>query len=300
MSSLASIRSAGSPCLVVFGAGGQLGQALLASGPPPGWVLRQFHHSQLNITDQAAIADALHSINQGVVVNLAAYTNVDQAETDNETAFAVNAKGAGLVAAAAALRNLPVIHLSTDYVFAGDALTPYDEEAKANPISVYGASKLAGEVAVRNANPQHFILRTSWLFSQWGRNFWRSIISQAQKNDEVKVVEDQSGCPTSANDLAEILKLLAPRLLASETGAAEFGTFHLCGDEPTTWFDFAKAILMQIPTEKRPKLTPISSAILARPAQRPAYSVLDSSKFTRQFGLCPPSWRQALSSLKTP
>jgi dTDP-4-dehydrorhamnose reductase len=282
---------------MVCGAGGQLGRALSAVGPPLGWAVSLFDRSQLDITDQAAVVEALQNIDRGLVVNLAAYTNVDLAETEAEIAFAINAQGAGVIAAAAEAQKLPIIHLSTDYVFAGDAIAPYDEEAETLPISVYGASKLAGEKAVRRANPQHLILRTSWLFSSWGKNFWRSIIHQAQIKDELKVVDDQVGCPTSADDLAEIIMALAPRLLTAQAGGAEFGTFHICGNEPTNWFEFAKAILMQIPKERRPKLTPISSSILARPAQRPGYSALDCSKFTRQFGIHPPSWRQAVHKL---
>jgi dTDP-4-dehydrorhamnose reductase len=288
----------GRPCLIVFGAGGQLGRALLSLASPPDWDLRTFCHSQLEITDEGAVVGALRGIDSGLVVNLAAYTNVDLAETEAELAFAVNAYGAGVVAAAAAEKNLPIIQLSTDYVFAGNAVIPYDENAETSPISVYGQSKLAGEKAAMAANPRHVILRTSWLFSGWGRNFWRSIILQAQNIRELKVVDDQIGCPTPAMDLAKIIITIAPGLAAAQAGGPEFGIFHACGSEPVSWFGFAQAILEHLPSEDRPLLIPISSLELSRPARRPAYSALDCGKLVGQFGLQAPSWRLALDNLK--
>jgi dTDP-4-dehydrorhamnose reductase len=284
----------GRPCLIVLG---ELGQALLSLACPHGWSLRAFCHSQLEITDKNAVDDALRGIDFGLVINLAAYTNVDLAEKEAGLAFATNAHGAGVVAAAAARRNLPVVQLSTDYVFAGNAAIPYDENAEAAPISVYGQSKLAGEKAVMEANPRHMILRTSWLFSRWGRNFWRSIILQANSR-ELRVVDDQIGCPTSAVDLAKIIMTIAPSLATAQAGGTEFGIFHACGGEPVSWFGFAQAILERLPNENRPRLIPISSLELSRPAHRPAYSELDCGKLARQFGLQAPSWRLALDDLK--
>ena len=287
------------PVLAVFGTRGQIGRALAELGPPPGWTLVGFDREGADITDGAAVRRALAGIGAGVVVNAAAYTAVDRAESEPETAQAVNRDGAGHIAAAAAERGLPVIHFSTDYVFDGTKTSAYGEDDPVQPLSVYGVSKLAGEKAVRAANARHLILRTAWVFAPFGSNFVRTMLRLAAERDILRVVVDQTGCPTPAHGLAETVRTLAPRLLEAEpTG---FGTFHHAGAPAISWHGFAAAIFQRLAREGRklPFLEAIATDQYPTPARRPACSVLSGAKLAAVHGIQPPDWRVGLETCLT-
>ncbi len=281
------------PSLILFGAHGQLGQCLAETALPAGWRLEAVPRARADITDAAAVAAALAACpDGGAVVNAAAYTAVDKAESEPEAAFAINRDGAAHVAAAAAAAGLPLIHISTDYVYDGEKRSPYQEDDAVAPRSVYGASKLAGEQAVRAATPRHVILRTAWLFSPHGHNFLKTMLRLGQERDRLTVVDDQTGCPTAATDLAAAIAALAPRL-AADRG---FGTFHYAGDDPVTWCGFARAILAGAARRGRrvAEVAAIPGSAYPTPACRPAYSVLSCRRLLETHGIAPSDWRAAL------
>lgn len=286
------------PTLVVFGAGGQVGRSLCDLAVPAGWSLRALSHAEADITRPEQVAAALAGIGRGAVANLAAYTQVDRAESERDAAFAINATGAGMVARAAAAAGLPLIHISTDYVFPGTDPAPLTEGMATGPQGVYGASKLAGEQAVAAAGGRALILRTAWVFGPHGANFVKAILRRALAQPELGVVADQHGCPTPAPAIADTVWRLAQRLADSDD-AADFGLFHYCGDEATTWFGFAQAILDEAAALGRSvgRARPITTADYPTPARRPAHSVLDCGKLARRHGIAAPSWRLALRTI---
>lgn len=282
--------------LVVLGADGQVGRSFCALTPPAGWLLAAHDRAGVDITDAGQVAAALDRVDgTGVVINLAAYTQVDQAEANADAAFAVNRDGAGIVARAAAARGLALIHLSTDYVFPGTATGPVAEDAPTGPLNVYGASKLAGEQAVLQAGGRALILRTSWVFGAHGHNFVKAILRRVRQGQDLRVVADQTGCPTPVPAIAATLWALSSRL-AGSVDAEDFGVFHYCGDEAVTWFGFAQAIAAEAAAHGWPAVPvhPIATADYPLPARRPALSVLDCAKLARRFGIALPSWRRAL------
>jgi dTDP-4-dehydrorhamnose reductase len=217
-----------------------------------------------------------------IVVNAAAYTAVDEAEDEPEKAFRVNADAAGEIAAAAQRLGVPLIHLSTDYVFDGQASVPYREDSPTGPLNVYGRSKLSGEERVREGNPRHLILRTSWVFSPFGRNFVKTMLRLAEQKGEIAVVDDQVGTPTSAFDVADAVLAALP---AVKDGAS--GTFHFAGDRALSWAELADEVFRTSSALGGPRASvrPISSADYPTRAARPAYSALDSGRFEARFGL---------------
>lgn len=283
------------PTLVVFGADGQVGRSLCSMAPPAGWRLAPYDRAGVDITDAAQVEAVLAGVGRGVVLNLAAYTQVDRAESERDAAFAVNRDGAGIVARVAAARDLPLITVSTDYIFPGTSALPVAEDAPTGPLNVYGASKLAGEQAVAAAGGRAMILRTSWVFGPYGQNFVKSILRRMRQQPELGVVADQTGCPTPAPAIAETVWALAPRLVDSRA-ADDFGIFHYCGDEAATWFGFAEAIVAEAAALGWPAIPvrAIATADYPVPARRPAHSVLDCGKLARRFGIGAPSWRTAL------
>jgi dTDP-4-dehydrorhamnose reductase len=285
------------PVLVVLGAAGQVGAALANSVPPAGWRILALDRRTADITRPAELERALAGIEAGIVVNCAAYTAVDRAEDEPQAAFSVNRDGAGHIAAAAARRHLAVVHFSTDYVFDGAKKAAYVEDDPAAPLSVYGASKLAGEASVRAATPRHLILRTSWVFGTRASCFPRAILARARVADEIPVVDDQIGCPTAAEDLAAVVMALAPRLAAAGAASRSFGTFHCCGDQPVSWLDFAREVVAGAAAlgGRSPRLTPVSAAAYPRPARRPAWSALSCERLKAVHGIEPPSWRRGLA-----
>lgn len=243
-------------------------------------------------TDAAAIRAAIEAARPDAIVSAAAYNQVDRAETDRDAAFAINAGGACSVAEAAARLSVPLIHLSTDYVFDGTSRSPYQEADETRPAGVYGESKLAGEQAVLEAHENSVILRTAWVYSPFGANFVKTMLRLAGERDEVSVVADQHGNPTSALDIADGILRVASNLLASPAEGLR-GIFHMTGQGCATWADFAEAIFDFSAAVGGPSATVrrIGSADYPTPARRPHNSELDSSRLGQIHGVTLPMWQ---------
>jgi len=274
-----------------FGATGQVGQALIAAAEGQ-LALTTLSRAEVDLTDPAAIRAAILAADCDLVWNAAAFTMVDKAEAEPEAAFAVNAAAPGAMAAACAERGVPFVHLSTDSVFDGQTTRPYVETDAANPISVYGRSKLAGEQAVL-AHPRTTVLRISWVFSRYGRNYVSFMLELGRTREVLKVVADQFGSPTDAEALAEFLVANAARWVEAEAGDPVFGLFHFANTGETSRFDFAKAAIDRDPLT-RARLEPTTQAAFAEPAARPPRSPLDSGKLAGVFDFEPQPWRPAV------
>jgi dTDP-4-dehydrorhamnose reductase len=234
-----------------------------------------------------------------VAINAAAYTAVDRAEQEPALAFAVNRDGPAHLAAACARSNIPLLHISTDYVYDGAKIDPYVEDDPTTPLGVYGASKLAGDEAVRRLLPRHLILRVSWVFGIHGHNFVKTILRLARERQELRVVADQYGGPTFAGDIADTLLDLAGRIAEIDARDA-WGVYHYCGEPVTTWHGFASAIIeLARARESLPvkTVTAITTTDYPTPAARPVNSVLDCAKLAARFGIRPRPWRAGLEAL---
>jgi dTDP-4-dehydrorhamnose reductase len=254
--------------VLITGASGMLGQDVAAEADAVHHEVVALSREQLDITDAAAVSETVRREMPAVVVNCAAYTNVDGAESDADNAFAINERGAGNVAAAAAEIGARITHISTDYVFDGSKGVPYVESDPTASIGVYGDSKLAGEIAVVNANPRHLIVRTSWLFGLGGKNFVETMLALAEKQNEILVVNDQVGCPTYSRHLAAaIVELLDYERL---------GVMHVAGEGHCSWYEFAREIFRQSQID----VTVLSGTteMLGRPAPRPPISALETER----------------------
>ncbi len=289
------------PTLVIIGARGQLGRCLAALPIPNGWERKLLARPEIDVTDQASVDAALESVTRGVVVNATAYTAVDKAETDREQAFAVNRDGARHIALAAARHGLPIIHISTDFVFDGRKGGAYAESDPVAPLSVYGESKLAGEEALAGANPRHVVLRTAWVFSRHAACFPRAIYTALRGKPEVAVPDDQIGCPTAAEHLAEIITAIAPDLLDLAPDDPLFGLYHLAGQPALSRYAFAQAIEAEMKKQGLDvgKVLPRKTDPEAPGARRPANSALASDHFTAAFRLDAPDWRTILPACVT-
>ena len=254
----------------------------------------------LDLLNPGTVLPAIRAARPDVVVSAAAYTAVDKAEDEPEVAAAINAIGAGKVAEAAATLGLPVIHLSTDYVFDGDSERPYGEADPTRPRSVYGRTKLAGEAAVATANPRHVILRTAWVYSPFGKNFVKTILQLAAERDVVRVVADQFGNPTSALDIADGILAIAPQLLG-EASAERFGVFHLAGTGSTHWAGFASSIFAESAAAGGPvaRVEEITTADFPTKSRRPANSRLVTDRLESKFGYRAPDWRESVRHVVT-
>jgi dTDP-4-dehydrorhamnose reductase len=249
----------------------------------------------LDLLDEASIAASIEAVRPDLIVNAAAYTAVDQAEGDEAAAFALNADGAGRLATAAARHGVPIIHLSTDYVFDGSKEGAYNERDPVAPLGAYGRSKLAGEQAVASANPDHIILRTAWVYSPYGRNFVKTMLRAAEIREELSVVNDQRGNPTSAMDLAAgILAIAAHRLRGS--GASDAGIYHMTASDEATWADFADFIFTCSAASGGPvaRVERVTSDQYPTPVRRPANSRLDCTKAAKTFGISLPEWHDSV------
>jgi dTDP-4-dehydrorhamnose reductase len=280
---------------LVFGTTGQVARELARSAGPRGIALTALGRHEADLTDPEACARAVRASQADVVVNAAAYTAVDAAEDDRATAQAANAEAPGAMAAAAATKGVPFLHLSTDYVLDGaDRGRPWREDDPTGPLSAYGASKLDGERAVISAAPDHAIIRTAWVFSAHGRNFVRTMLAVGRGRPELRVVGDQRGGPTAARDIAEALWTMAEAWAA---GGGRSGIFNFAGQPDVTWAEFAEAIFARAGWPERPRVTAIASADWPTRAVRPAYSVLDCTRIAEAYGIAQPDWRPALDAV---
>ncbi|TCD23075.1 dTDP-4-dehydrorhamnose reductase [Pseudomonas sp. IC_126] len=283
--------------ILVCGAGGQVGHELVDRANKYGLEALSMTREQLDITDADQVAAVVALLEPGMIINAAAYTHVDNAETHSEQAFAVNREGAARLAEAARYACIPLLHISTDYVFSGEAREPYREEDEVEPTGVYGASKLAGEEAIRAVLDEHLILRTSWVYGAHGHNFVKTMLRLGRQRDSLSVVADQFGCPTQAGSIADVLLQLAQRY--AREGALAWGLYHYSGRSPCTWFDFAVEIFRQAAVKgmlpKQPQVSSITTAQYPTPARRPAWSVLDCTRFETTFGIATHDWHEELS-----
>lgn len=277
--------------ILLFGAAGQLGRELARASAARGAELVALSHAEADIADAAAVRSAIGRHRPSLVVNAAAYTKVDAAETEMEAARQGNEIGPAVLAQASAAADVPLVHISTDYVFDGSKDIAYVEDDPIAPINAYGRTKAAGERAVRENAPKHVMLRTSWVYGEFGYNFLRTMLKLAATRDELRVVSDQRGCPTSTSDLAAAILSIAPRLAANEN---VWGTYHFAGSGVTTWHGFASRIVAaQAPlTGRAPRVTPIPTSEFPATARRPANSVLDCGKFARMFGFGGRPWAE--------
>lgn len=284
--------------LLIAGWQGQIARALVEAAPAcPDVRACAVGRAALDICEARSIERALSQIEPSVVINSAAYTAVDKAETEEGRAFALNRDGARMLAQASARRGIPIIHISTDYVFDGRKLSAYVEDDVTAPVTVFGRSKLDGEAAVSAANPKHVILRTAWIYSPSGRNFVKTMLEQAASRDRVRVVDDQRGSPTYAPHLVAAILDLARQLSARKGADGPWGTYHAAGSGTTTWRGFAEEVFRCSAALGGPaaEVEPIASADYPTPAQRPANSQLDCAKLERTFGLRLPVWQQGVA-----
>jgi dTDP-4-dehydrorhamnose reductase len=265
---------------LITGANGQLGRCLQGTLDAKGVDFVALAHTDLDITNIALLKECLSSIKPDVVVNAAAYTNVEQAEIDSDAAIKINQSGAANVAIASKSVRAKLVHYSTDYVFAGNGNSPWKVNDLTEPLSIYGKSKLAGEVEILKEYPEKsLIIRTAWLYSPYGKNFYKTMLTKALNGDEsVRVVNDQQGQPTNAFDLAELTVNAVTKNVAS-------GVFHGTNAESCSWFEFAKYIF-EIAGADTARVIPVQSSEFAHKVQRPKYSVLDNQKWS-EFGILP-------------
>jgi dTDP-4-dehydrorhamnose reductase len=307
------------PTILLVGRTGQIGSHLHRLLPNLGTVVAP-DRGELDVSDGDAIRRTIRYLNPQIIVNAAAYTAVDAAESDEAAAFSINAEAPAVLAQEAKRLGAMLVHYSTDYVFDGLKRTPYSELDPTNPINIYGKTKFAGEEAVRNSGASHLIFRTAWVYATTGRNFLLTILRLATERQELKIVRDQVGAPTRARDIAEATTKILARLddPTSEAGSAgeASGIYHMTASGETTWFDFARTILekasstsFDLPwllaaTRGRPllaeRIVPVSTEEFRSPTRRPAYSVLSNSRLSQTFKLALPDWRTQLSSCFTP
>jgi dTDP-4-dehydrorhamnose reductase len=281
--------------VLVFGAGGQVGRELMQRPTPQGLAILGLTRAQADIADHKAVEEAVQQHQPDIIVNAAAYTAVDKAESELDRAFAVNQTGPRNIAAAAQDIGAVLVHLSTDYVFDGRKTKAYVEDDPVAPVSVYGQSKAAGEREVRKTISRHLILRTAWVYAAHGSNFLKTMVRLARERKVVRVVADQYGAPTSAADLADAILTILPRL--TERDAAR-GTFHLTNAGWTTWNGFAREIFIGLTQSGHPapRLEAITSTDYPAPAQRPVMSVLDCQKILGAYGIRLRLWQDAVKA----
>jgi dTDP-4-dehydrorhamnose reductase len=284
--------------LYVIGGQGQVARSLREAAACDtdivfGWARRP----EVDLLRPASIAQALAEFRPDIVINPAAYTAVDKAESEPEQAFAVNRDGARAVAAAAASQGVPVIHLSTDYVFDGTKDIPYVEGDPVNPRSVYGRSKLEGELAVAAVNPQHIVLRTAWVYSPFGTNFARTMLRLAGERDQLRVVDDQLGCPTYAPDIALAAIAVAKKVIGEGWSPKFAGVTHLVGPDALTWYEFASDIVRGAALRggRLVPISPIATSDYPTPAERPANSRLSTARLASVFDVRLPPLERSLA-----
>ncbi len=279
---------------LVFGTTGQVALELARHAPGQDILIEALGRDRADLTDPAACAAAIAATDADVVINAAAYTAVDAAEDDGATAQLVNADAPGAMARAAALRGLPFLHVSTDYVFDGSGTRPWAEADPVAPLGVYGATKLDGERQVTAAGGPHLILRTAWVFSAHGKNFVKTMLRLGADRETLAVVDDQRGGPTAAADIARALLILAR---AFHEGRGTSGIFHFAGSPTVTWAGFAEAIFAASALPRKPAITRIPTAAYPTPARRPANSALDCAHIRAIYAIEQPDWRRGLADV---
>jgi dTDP-4-dehydrorhamnose reductase len=286
--------------VLITGADGQVGRELVRKAGGLGISHSAFGKEDLDVTDAGVVERLIQGqgSSSNLLINLAAYTDVDAAEGDPAGAFRVNARGVHLLAQACARAGMPMIHVSTDYVFGGESGGSFQETDPACPINVYGESKLAGEEALRGVLAEHLILRTSWVFGPRGKNFVRTMLRLAERASEVQVVRDEIGCPTGAAHLAAVLLTLVERMRAQ--GFRNWGTYHFCGRPPVSRAGFARAIFQDAARRRGLpviQVSEVSSVDYVTAARRPGRSVLECGKIKEVFGIRQPAWRPYLGTV---
>ena len=283
--------------ILQFGTTGQLGVELLRQAPAHDVAITALGRAEADLADPAACAAKVRALKPHVVVIAAAYTAVDLAESETDLARAVNATSPGAIAAAAAEVGAALINVSTDYVFDGAGGAPYAEDAPTNPLNAYGRTKLEGEQAVAAANPRSLSIRTSWVVSPHGKNFVKTMLRVAAAGNPLKVVDDQSGRPTSATDLAGFILQVAPRLAAAKAGDPLFGVTHFANSGEVTWRDFAIEIFAQALGDEAPDVGAQRTADYVTPATRPLRATMDLSRLREVYGVAPRPWQEALGDI---
>ncbi|MDR6267649.1 dTDP-4-dehydrorhamnose reductase [Roseobacter sp. N2S] len=280
--------------IIIFGQTGQVALELQRIAALQNVTLTALPRAVADLGDPDACATLIASTDADIIINAAAYTAVDQAETDETTATCVNATAPGAMARAAAARGIPFLHVSTDYVFDGSGATPWAEDAPTAPLGAYGRSKLAGEAQITAAGGPHAILRTAWVFSAHGNNFVKTMLRLAQTRDGISVVADQFGGPTSARAIAQALLTLAT---AFHRGQGTSGIFHFAGAPTVSWAEFATRIFSLADIVRKPTITPIPSSQYPTPAARPMNSSLNCHKIKRVYGIEQPDWVTELTDV---
>lgn len=279
--------------LIVTGTQGQVVTSLLERGPAQGVEIVAIGRPELDLAHPSSVDKALTGVEGDAIINAAAYTAVDKAESEEELATRINGEGAGAVARVAQARGLPLLHVSTDYVFDGSLDRPYLEEDATGPVGAYGRSKLAGELAVAAAHPGAAIFRTAWVYSPFGGNFVKTMLRLGETREELSVVGDQRGAPTSALDIADALIAAARKLVAEPDNKALTGIFNLTGGGEANWAEFAEEIFAEAERHGRKpvRVKHIETRDYPTPARRPANSRLSHEKLARVYGLALPDWR---------
>ncbi|MFW6024514.1 MAG: dTDP-4-dehydrorhamnose reductase [Dichotomicrobium sp.] len=283
--------------VAILGDTGQLARCL-AENAPRGASHVRFGRDQLDLADPGAPLAAALGDGFDLIINAAAYTAVDKAEEEREAAFALNARGPARLAEFCATRGLPLIHVSTDYVFDGTASRPYREDDLPAPLNTYGESKLAGERAVAGPLSQHVILRTSWLYSIYGKNFVTTMLRLGRERDELRIVADQIGRPTSAHQLARVIWNIA-EAFRQQPNAFAWGIYHYADSGEASWADFADEIFSASSDllSEPPRVWRITTEAFPTPAPRPRYSVLDTDRIERVFQIAPRPWKHSLGEV---
>jgi len=284
--------------ILLTGAKGQLGWEILKQAPGSACDCIGIDIAEADLTDPGQVDRVMDATRPDLLIHGAAYTQVDAAETDVQAAFAVNRDAAAHLAAACAAAHIPMVHISTDFVFDGKKSTPYVETDPVAPLSVYGRSKAAGEEVVRQALDRHLIIRTAWMYGLHGHNFVKSMLRLGRENRQLRVVSDQIGCPTFAADLADALLTVCRRI--QNQSQVPWGTYHLCGRGSVSWHGFAQRIFEiahHLDLVPDVEVTPISTREYPTAAPRPAFSVMSCEKIHTGFGIEPPPWQDSLEKM---
>ncbi len=281
--------------ILITGADGQLGRELINQGQLKGFSVQAPSEDDMDITDLEKIDRCMAFHQPEVVINAAAYTQVDKAESEAALAFAVNTTGSANLARMCAKNKTPLVHISTDYVFDGQKGTSYLETDTISPVGVYGRSKAEGEIEIRSHLKEHIILRTSWLYGIHGHNFAKTMLKLATTKPKIRVVADQYGSPTNAADLAQTILIISDRMQFNND--VDWGTYHYCGQGVISWYNFAEKIvgLARLYADvKTTRIEPIATADYPTRALRPIYSALDCSRIQKHFGINPKPWQKSL------